>query len=415
MHDRIARLQLREWRPFSSVYALVLLAALGIGARVWLAVYTFGTNDVDTWQRFATLIDQHGVAYLYRNDDLFNHPPLMGYLAVACWRVSRAAALPFSTVFKLPMVGADIVSALVLWNIVAPRRGPHVAALAVAAYAWSLLSILITGYHGNTDSLCALFCLLAAYLIDRRLPLAAGLALAAALNVKLIPLVLVPAYALAWRSWRDRLRFGAGLALAVVPFLQFTACCGGDVYRNALAYNSSVELWGIMLLVELGANNAAFAAPLHRAGELYVAGGRYVIIGCVVLASLWSRWKAGWSPYQLGAVCFGIFLVLAPGFGVQYLIYICPLLFAVNLGWAAGYSLLAGTFAGLLYYGFWDHTLPFRSHFSGAFPAPAPLFGLLVWILLLVFVVQQLPRSSGSPGAASTTAWGSRFSRQNAK
>ena len=189
--------------------------------------------------------------------------------------------------------------------------------MAVAAYALSLVSLLVSSYHGNTDSLCAMLCLLTAYLIDRQRPLAAGLAFAAALNVKLLPLVLVPAFALAFRSWRPTLRFGLGLAVAGVPFVPFVACCGSQVYRNVLAYNSYVDRWGIMAVLALSATNRAFADLARTISTLYVPHGRYVILGCILGASGWNVYTARWNAYQVGTIGCALFLVLTPGFGVH--------------------------------------------------------------------------------------------------
>ena len=35
-----------------------------------------------------------------------------------------------------------------------------------------------------------------------------------------------------------------------------------------------------------------------------------------------------WTRYELGTMGLALFLVLTPGFGVQYLVYVVPLLFA---------------------------------------------------------------------------------------
>ena len=82
-----------------------------------------------------------------------------------------------------------------LWLIyaLAKKHGGELQAWrAAAVFSTSLVSIVVTGHHGNTDSACAVLTLAAVALIaDGRRPFVAGLAFAAALNVKLIPLARV--------------------------------------------------------------------------------------------------------------------------------------------------------------------------------------------------------------------------------
>ena len=104
-----------------------------------LLTFTVGTNDIEYWFNFARQIDGHGLAFMYENEKMFNHPPLMGYLAWAWYSISNAFDLRFAAAFKLPMVLADTVSAILLWNIWKQRNGTAQAALAVAAYGLSLI------------------------------------------------------------------------------------------------------------------------------------------------------------------------------------------------------------------------------------------------------------------------------------
>ena len=113
-------------------------------------------------------------------------------------------------------------------------------------YAWALTPILVSSYHGNTDSVAAAAWLLSVYLAtEHEADFAAGLALAAAINVKLIPLLGIPAAFAGYRLWKRATRFFDGLALGLLPFLPVAVLVGSAFYRNAIAYGSSVDLWGL--------------------------------------------------------------------------------------------------------------------------------------------------------------------------
>jgi hypothetical protein len=369
--------------------------ALGLVSRIVVALLSTGTNDALTWHSYAASIDRVGVRFMYEHVPLFNHPPLMGYLAAASLRSAQDLGLPFALSFKLPMILADVLTTVLLWKIVKARWGPVLAGWAVVAFDWSGVAILVSGFHANTDNLCAALCLLSAYSSEQKRPLVGGLALAAALNVKLIPIVLIPAFVLRARTWHELLYFTAGLTVGVLPFVPFLVCCGPSFYRNAIAYNSDVQPWGLMLFLLHSDAYPAFRPLTQPLRAFYVAQGRVLIMGVIVVLSGWAHVRDRWNRYELGAMCFAIFLILTPGFGVQYTVYIVPLLCAVSVRWATLYSIVAGMFISLVYYTFWTGTLPVYSFFNTTFPMPTPVVGFVAWAVLVCFLVWCLCRRTG--------------------
>ncbi len=115
--------------------------------------------------------------------------------------------------FRLPVIAADFASAMLIRKVMvargaSPRRGLAIAAM----YAWNPCAILISGYHGNTDAAYAMLSLLAVYLLqDCRRPFFGGIALGLAINIKLIPVLLILPLALGTRSRKELVLFLAGL------------------------------------------------------------------------------------------------------------------------------------------------------------------------------------------------------------
>ena len=170
---------------------LIVAGAMGLLFRVALAACSTGTNDTAAWERFGNEIAGDGLFATYINDPRFNHPPLAGYWAFVATQLARHTGLSFSFAFKLPVIVADCGSAFLLY-VIWRRAGPAHAAAAFAVYAFNLDAILVSGYHCNTDPIYAFACLLSVWLIeDRRSDFWGGAALAAAINVKLIPILLV--------------------------------------------------------------------------------------------------------------------------------------------------------------------------------------------------------------------------------
>ena len=86
--------------------------------------------------------------------------------------------VPFAIVFKLPIVCCDAFVAGLLFKLWSRRRGELAGWTGAALYAWALTPILVSSYHGNTDSVAAAAWLLSVYLAtERGMDFAAGLAL----------------------------------------------------------------------------------------------------------------------------------------------------------------------------------------------------------------------------------------------
>jgi len=369
--------------------SLLAVGMSGMVARVALAWMSEGSNDVVIWREWATLLQFHPLADLYSHVEGFNHPPLMAWWASSALRWSQHGPLRFAVLLKLPALLAEGVTFWLLWRIWRPT-GRLLAAAAVAAFAWNLDSILVSGFHGNTDSLCAMLCLLSATWIQQGSFFLGGLGLAAALNVKLIPVILVPAFLILASTRRQGIRFVSALALGALPFLPFLVSARAGFYTHAIAYNSIPDNWGIGFFLNAAEENPRFAAVAASLARAYRHGARYLILGICVVFGFWARW-ARWNTFRLSFLCLAAFLVFAPGFGVQYTVYVVPTLFAISLPQAVLYSWISGFFILGVYFNFAVlNEYPLRSQFTTVYPPPASLFGLVAWTVLIVLLLRNV-------------------------
>jgi hypothetical protein len=382
--------------------ALIAIGVAGLAARFVLASMTLGSNDIFGWNWFATHIAQHGVGWMYRNDRDFNHPPLMGWYSVAALKLSALTGWSWFFSFKLLPIAADIGSAGLLWHVWRKRSGAALGALAFALFAWNLDSLLVSGFHGNTDCLVALLSLMACWLIeDAGKPFIAGLALGGAMNVKLIPVLLVPVLLARVKDWRAGLRVLFGLALAGVPYVPVLLTAWEPFVQKAVAYNSNFDNWGLVLFLRQAEQSSALHdVTVNSIHPLFVGFGRYVIIGSILALCAYARATRRFDAYALSSCAYGLFLVLAPGFGVQYTVYLVPVLFVQSLRWATVYSFAAGLFLAIVYYSNWDHRLPPASIFTAPFKFPGAIFGLVPWSLLIAFLVWSWRQARRQPANA---------------
>lgn len=379
--------------------------ALGFALRVGLLLASWGTNDADTWHSFGQLVNRDGLIHTYRTQSLFNHPPVMPYWAAAAEWAARTTGLSFAGIFKLPMLAADGLACWLLWRIGRARAGDAAGLAAAAAYAAAPISILITAHHCNTEPIYVALSLLAAWLLaDRGRAGLAGLALGAAINVKLVPLLLVPVLAACCRRREELARFAAGLAVMAVPSLVVLAIAPKAYWTNVVAYASDLAHWGVGYFLLEASGESSLNRPAEATLALWRAYGKYAILAAAAaVAVVQWRWRR-WNAYEASLLAMGAFLVLAPGFGLQYLLAPLAFLAAVRPGAAAGYGALAGAFALCWYLLAWDGAVPIRTIFVQILPLPGRLFGVLTWAMLAVLVAQVALRPARSTADAGGRA-----------
>jgi Gpi18-like mannosyltransferase len=201
------------------VYEVGAILLGGIFVRLLIVLVSRGTNDIVSWEAFGTQIAEHGLTWMYGNVPLWNHPPLMGYMAEGLGALAPVLGWAFPPTFKLVPIAADGLSAVLIFRVWLTRSGDYrTARRALLLFVFSLNAILVSGYHGNTDPLAGALVLAACLAVERGRHFVGGALLAAAVNVKLIPLLLVPLLA-ARSAPRDVGRFAAGAALGMLPFL----------------------------------------------------------------------------------------------------------------------------------------------------------------------------------------------------
>jgi hypothetical protein len=366
-----------DWR---GMHGLALAMTLALMVRLVLSALSYGSDDLFTWERFGRLVAAKGLFAAYDENDLFNHPPLAGYLAAGCVWLADLLGLRFGAVFKLPVILANVGAVALVW-----RRRPLATGM-LLLLALNPADVLVSAYHGNTDCLCAALCLLAVSFQQRGAPALAGLALAAAINVKLIPVLLI-APLLLILSRREALRFAAGLGVGLLPFLP--ALPHESFVQNVLDYQPRQIGWGISILMLSWADEGVRAAC-----HAYRSAARFVILALAAglgLAACRARFR---DPYALAALTFSLFLVLVPGFGVQYVVYPIAFLFAWRPRVALEYAWLAGLFAACLYLAYWDGRIPASSIFHGKVGMGPYLVGLFPWYVLVRFLVAEAWRAT---------------------
>jgi hypothetical protein len=317
--------------------SLVLLAAgIALIAKLLIALNTFGTNDVAFFYLFGKSLSQRGLEWTYLSDVAFNHPPLVaGFIRVAYewdhipWLHEYGITFPF--LLRFPGIVADFVVVMALIGAAKPLRLPTWSLLVLAL---SPVSVMVSGFHGNTDSVMVMFIVLAACMCLHERPILCGLFLALSCQIKIVPLLLVPIFFFYWMERRRFLAFPLPFALTLVllwiePLLKFP----GVFIHRVLSYGSFWGLWGVTYWLRLtGVKDFAPVTyynflPLQ---QVAVTALKLAIIAAVlVLAWRRRRLEARGLFASLGWAWL-IFFVLSPGVCAQYMVWLMPFILVLS-------------------------------------------------------------------------------------
>ena len=354
------------------------LGAVGILLRLGLWWFTIGTNDANSFQAFGRNVSVNGVARAYELDPNMNHPPLVALFLAQASRWTGDDLQALARLVKILGLLGEAISLWALWRFAGPA--------AFGAYSLLPAAILVSGFHCNTDCLYAALVLLCALAFDRQRYFLAGMLLAAACDVKFLPVVLAPLLIAGAPSRRALAAICGGLALGLTPYLPPALTAASAMYHNIAGYNSTADHWGVLLLLDRIPRTHGLRAAQDAISLWYHNHGRYIMLASIVALAWLARVRVRLSMTEQFALGGALFLVLAPGFGVQYVVLIAPLLCMVDLREGLLWGWMSGVFIGWVYIMFIDQWWPAYASFSSWLRFPAWVIGLAAWAVLVRFV-----------------------------
>jgi len=243
---------------------------------------------------------------------------------------------------RLPGIAADFLVVLVLLQfrkIDPPSQSSGVTSIriptwALALFALSPVSLMVSGFHGNTDPVMIFLLVCAVWMCLRDQSALAGLFFALSCQIKIVPLLLLPAFIFYWWS-QKRIRgfFITGAITTLVlwsePLLNFPLLFA----KNVLAYGSYWGFWGITYLFR-----ATGLPEFSRLSFFDLEPAQTIIMTVlkliVVSAALWIAWQhrraRGRAFVESLAYTWLVFFIFAPGVCPQYLILFAPFILILS-------------------------------------------------------------------------------------
>jgi len=347
--------------------AVIFSAALfSFICKVLLAWNTFGTNDNYAWERFSFWARFLG-AGVYRATPDFNHPPPMIYVLRLIGWLTDTTGVFFPFWMRLPAILADAGSVWIVWRILASCLHKPSVPWTILLVALSPALILISGFHGNTDSEMIFFVLLSVWLTETGAGgWAAGAALGAAMCIKVLPLIVIPVMFFHRSGYRCRVIFLSSLAATLI--LAWSPYMLEDpryIFHQVFGYRSAYGVWGLSWLLLQGTNYS----PKWQSPNRYLNGyGAYLLFAAIVALSYWINRPIPKNHRidvtdakpalfsQVGALLF-LFLAATSGFGVQYLAWLVPWTAGLGVAPSAIFLGASGIYLFLVY-NYWAGGIP---------------------------------------------------------
>lgn len=346
------------------------LIAAGTAIRVAIAFATYGqVFDMGSYQVVRHAIAQQGI-HLYDvvNVGGFHWPYPPGYLpwVAAAGGLANLTGLPFHGIVQLPPILADAALAWLVAAFLRLRGASDVVQLTGAALvALGPTFAMVSGYHGQFDSVAILPAVVALYLWERLETPSRGLVAGGLVGLggifKTVPLVMLVALLPTVRSWREAgWLLGSAAAVLVVASLPFLVTTRATYEAAVRDYHGFPGVGGLSLVVQpdlagawLGGGGGRGVVPhFNRATRALVHHGGLLsdlIVGALAAFLLRYRPRATTAAVLVWLAVY----VLAPGFFFQYLVWGLP--FFLMAGYLRAVAIVQAltVVPMLLFYGPW--------------------------------------------------------------
>jgi hypothetical protein len=369
---------------------VILLAALAFLAKLFCAATTVGSSDAVTFWWFARYTRQFGLMNMYRAAPEFNHTPLVGWFVEYIQIAAKHTDPAFFTLFlRLPGIFADLASVFGLLWLREKTGRPSWWVLGL--FAASPVSFMVSGFHGNVDSLMVAGLLFAALACVADRPGLSGLFFGLSCNIKIIPLLLVPALLFYWLGRGRAVRFSLpALATILIGWCVPLFVLPTTFLKDVLGYSSVWGTWGITYLLRI-TNLPAFQGILFAgktpAENIITTVLKLSIIAAVLLWA-WSRRRTSSTEiFKTLAVSYSVFFLLAPGFGAQYLLWPAPFFVAAAESWYLALTVTSSVGLFVFYTAACDNHLPWDKaiHVNETAAQWAPWL-VLPWLIFAGYV-----------------------------
>ena len=346
-------------------YRFIFILVLSLIIRIYLAVFTEGTYDVEIWKDHAEKISSVGMFQYYKDsyntERQFNHPPVIGYTVTLIYKLSQALNIPFKAAFRMPFALLDFLCA---YFIFLHFRDSRYRKIFVSLYLLCPAVFILSSYHGNTDSLLGLFIIISLYFLTKNDFLKAGIFIGIGACVKWIIIIVLPVYFFSKCDLRKKIKLVSGFSITFLLGYLFFLIHDFDAVANGVFKYSGqliqstkgIPIWGNIIFYSLLGNlythylSFPSAETLNNGLIFILENNRIIIIAAIILYSFFTRNREMPDTGKRLGEMFFLFYALTNFFAFQYFAWALPCF--LFLRWNAlipAYILISGYLYSLYY------------------------------------------------------------------
>lgn len=250
----------RNFLGFRSMFLMLSIILLGLWARLFFAYHTTCNQDLVWWYGHLEQIEKTGHIYKHTS---YNYSPFWYYLAKTCYYISnKLSFFTFMFVVRAILTVVDLANLMMVINLAKLRKMPIV--YTSAAFFLNPISIIITGYHGQIDTVSIFFLLTALYLSLKygRKSIYIGwfmLTLASIVKHQIIFQIPIFLAHVLKSNKRVVLLFLTSIVLFLLSFGTFWIGGREAIIKNVFAYGGMSQPYGFICL-----HFSPFAAAVHK-------------------------------------------------------------------------------------------------------------------------------------------------------
>lgn len=305
-----------------------LIVAGTIGRIVWAFAAEGVAYDIESLQMVAD--GMQGDPLAVYGSERWPYPGAFLPVAALADLVADALGLPFHGVVQLPAILADGVIAWVVWRALLPR-GERLAVAGAALVALSPIFVLVSGYHGQIDSVAVLPALLGVLVWVRGVPnraLWAGLLIGLGAAVKQPPIFMVLALLPTAVGVREGLRLAAAaVAVPLASILPFLVAEPTLTVEGVTANRGVPGFGGLSAFFqpELTRYWATLEQGVGPNGAVeFLTDAQNWIVGAAVLGTGLLLIRRRVEPFTAASVIWLVVYATNPNFAFQYLVWGLP-------------------------------------------------------------------------------------------
>lgn len=346
--------------------ALSILFLTALLLRSLFALIVFGSYDTEAWLILSKIIN---CGYRLHTSIRYPYPPFWEIFLTILYPLEKIVNIPFYYLIKILPVFTDGLIVIMVYLLSLQQNINKKSALfRCLLYTISTVSILITSFHGQFDSITILFVLIAIYYLQLNNKydlLISSFFLGMSAVTKPWTVILIPLFLFKIQSIRNKMVYLFStvsiLLLSLIPYLITDY---KPFIRDVFLYSSTRDFGLAVVLDYFSINNIKYLGDINT----FLIANSYIsklgLISGLFVNYFWIFKKKA-SLVNSIVITLLVFYSLSTGVGAQYLYWIIPFLLISNVFWFKFYSVFA-TFAIIASY-YWHNTNAFTIIFNPGF------------------------------------------------